>query len=64
MDEKKDDLTTTDGRKVVSFSTSGESYTIESREQAAKGRSAEIQAEIDELKLMSLRRGIRCYKMR
>ena len=33
-----DELTTGDGRKVLSFSASGESYSIESSEQAAKGR--------------------------
>ncbi|MBQ2790613.1 MAG: hypothetical protein IJE97_13335 [Thermoguttaceae bacterium] len=53
-----DELTTADGRKVVAFSSAGESYTVESTEQAAKGESAKIQAELDALKLRSLRRGM------
>lgn len=61
---QKDDLTTSDGRKIVMFSASGESFTVESREQAAKGRIAEIQAEIEEMKLASMKRGIRITKMR
>lgn len=60
----KDDLTTADGRKIVMFSASGESFTVESREQAAKGRIAEIEAEIEEMKLASMKRGIRITKMR
>ena len=58
----QDDLTTADGRKIVSFSTAGESYAIESREQAAKGRLAELQAEEEEFKLASMKRGIRVTK--
>lgn len=53
-----DELTTADGRKVVAFSSAGESYTVESTEQAAKGESAKIQAELDAMKLRSLRRGM------
>ena len=31
-----DELTTADGRKVINFSAAGESYSIETTEQAAK----------------------------
>ena len=62
--EKKDDLTAEDGRKVISFSPSGEAYSLESTEQAAKGKSAEIQAEIDAFKLASMKGGIRRTKFR
>ena len=41
------ELTTGDGRKITSFSAGGESYQIESTEQAAHGRKAEIEAEIE-----------------
>lgn len=60
--QNADDLTTADGRKIVSFSTGGESYTVEGREQTAKGRLAEIQVEEEEMKLRSMRRGIRVTK--
>lgn len=59
-----DELTTADGRKVLSFSASGESYTIESSEAAAKGRSAAAQAEMDEIKLAMMKRGIIVTKLR
>ena len=52
-----------DWRKIISFSAGGESYGVETTEQAAHGRKAEIEAEIEELKLLSLRRGIRRVKM-
>ena len=55
---KKDDLTTSDGRKIINFSAGGESYGVETTEQAARGKKAEIEAEIEELKLRALRRGI------
>lgn len=57
------DLTTDDGRKIVSFSTAGESYSVETTEQAAKGKIAEIDAEIAEIKLNAIRRGIRRVKI-
>ena len=60
----QDGLKLNDGRKITSFTSGGESFAVESTEQAARGRSAEIQAEIDEIKLNSLRRGIRVRKMR
>lgn len=60
--ETRDDLTTSDGRKIISFSTSGESYAVETREQAAKGRIAELQAEEEEMKLLSMKRGLRVTK--
>jgi len=59
-----DELTTGDGRKVLSFSASGESYSIESTEQAARGRSAAAQAEMDEIKLAMMKRGILVTKLR
>jgi len=59
-----DELATADGRKVLSFSAGGESYTIESSEAAAKGRSAAAQAEMDEIKLAMMKRGIIVTKLR
>lgn len=61
--DDRNDLTTSDGRKIISFSAGGESYGVESTEQAAHGRKAEIEADIEDLKLLSLRRGIRRVKM-
>lgn len=61
--DEKNDLTTSDGRKIISFSASGESYGVETTEQAAKGRKAEIEAEIEEMKLHALRYGIRRVKI-
>lgn len=61
---ERDNLTTADGRKIISFSTGGESYALETREQAAKGRLAELQAEEEALKLASMKRGIRVSKFR
>ena len=37
-------LETDDGRKVINFSVGGESYGIETTEQAAKGKKEEIEA--------------------
>lgn len=62
--ETRDELTVKDGRKITSFSASGESFVVESTEQAARGKSAEIQAEIDEIRLRSLKGGIKIRKMR
>ena len=45
-DEKKDDLTTGDGRKILSFSAGGESYTVESTSQAAQGDKSALEAEL------------------
>lgn len=59
-----DELTAGDGRKVLSFSASGESYSIESTEQAAKGRQAAAEAEMAELKLAMMKRGILVTKLR
>ena len=61
--DDRNDLTTSDGRKIISFSTSGESYGVETSEQAAHGKKAEVEAEIEELKLQALRRGIRRVKI-
>ena len=61
--DEKNDLTTSDGRKIISFSAGGESYGVETTEQAAKGRKAEIEAEIEEMKLHALRYGIRRVKL-
>lgn len=58
-----DDLTTADGRKIISFAAAGESYAVESTEQAAKGKTAEIESEIEEMKLRALRRGIRHIRL-
>lgn len=48
--EQRDDLTTEDGRKITSFSAGGESYNIESAEQAAKGKLAELEAALATLR--------------
>jgi len=61
--DSKNDLTTSDGRKIINFSAGGESYGVETTEQAAKGRKAEIEAEIEEMKLHALRYGIRRVKL-
>lgn len=60
--QQDDELTTADGRKIVSFSTAGESYSVESREQAAKGRLVELQVQEEEMKLASMKRGVRVTK--
>lgn len=62
-EERKDDLTTDDGRKIVSFTTSGESFTVESTEQTAKGQTAEVETEIQKMKLAAMRRGIRHIRL-
>ena len=64
MNEDKNELTTSDGRKITSFAAGGESYSIESTEQAARGKSAEIKAEMDEIKLRSMKRGIVIWKLK
>lgn len=58
-----DELTTADGRKVVSFSAAGESYAVETTEQAARGKSAELEAEMQEIKLRAMKRGIRHIRL-
>lgn len=64
MNEDNNELTTSDGRKITSFSAGGESYTVESTEQSARGKSAEIKAEMDEIKLRSMKRGIVIWKLK
>lgn len=64
MEEERDELTTADGRKITSFAAGGESYSIESTEQAARGKSAEVKAELDEIKLKAAKRGITLWKIR
>ena len=61
--DSKNDLTTSDGRKIINFSAGGESYGVETTEQAAKGRKAESEAEIEEMKLHALRYGVRRVKI-
>ncbi len=46
MENKKDNLTTPDGRKITSFSASGESYNVESTRDAAEGKKAELEAQL------------------
>lgn len=58
-----DELTTADGRKVINFSAAGESYSIETTEQAAKGEAAEVETEIQKIKLRAMRRGIRHIRL-
>ena len=56
-------LDTGDGRKVISFSVGGESYGIETTEQAEKGKIAEAEAELAQIKLQAVKRGIRRVKI-
>lgn len=62
MEENKD-LETDDGRKIVAFSTAGESFTVESTEQTAKGQSAEVEVEVAKMKLHAMKRGIRHIRL-
>lgn len=61
--DDRNDLTTSDGRKIINFSAGGESYGVETTEQAAHGKRAEIEAEIETLKLAALRGGIKRIKI-
>lgn len=61
--DSADDLTTADGRKVTSFSAAGESYDVESTEQAARGKTAEVETQIQEMKLRAMKGGIRRIKL-
>ena len=61
--DEKNDLTTSDGRKIINVLAAGESYGVETTEQAGKGRRAEIEAEIEEMTLHALRYGIRRVKI-
>lgn len=58
-----DELTVPDGRKVIGFAASGESYSIETTEQSARGKSAELETEMQEIKLRAMRRGIRHIRL-
>ncbi|MBQ9016653.1 hypothetical protein IJ103_00195 [Candidatus Saccharibacteria bacterium] len=58
------ELTTGDGRKIISFNAGGESYTVESTEQAARGKKAEIEAELAAIKMQAARRGVQIKKLR
>lgn len=62
-DVAADELTVPDGRKVIGFAASGESYSIETTEQSARGKSAELEAEMQEIKLRAMRRGIRHIRL-
>lgn len=53
------DYKTSDGRRILSVTNAGVSVTLESGEAAAKARKAEIEAEIEEIKLNALRGGIK-----
>ncbi|MBR0226124.1 MAG: hypothetical protein IJL92_08720 [Thermoguttaceae bacterium] len=57
-ERNNDDLTTSDGRKIVSFSSAGEAYTVESTNQAAQGKKAEL-----EFELMKRRAGFNPLKL-
>lgn len=50
---------TSDGRRILSASNAGVSVTLESGEQAAKARKAELEAAMDEIKLNALMGGIK-----
>lgn len=58
-----ENLTTDDGRKVVSFSTGGESYTVETSEQSARGELEALKKFEEEIKLQAMKRGIRRIKL-
>lgn len=59
MEPNTTEYKTSDGRRIISVSNAGVSVTLESGEQAAKARKAEIEAEMDEIKLAALRGGIK-----
>lgn len=52
---------TSDGRRILSAINAGVSVTLESGEQAAKARKAELEAEMDEIKLAAMRGGIKLH---
>ena len=60
---QQDDLTAADGRKVISFNVGGESYNLETTEQAARGVKEAIEAEIEAVKLGALKRGVKRVKI-
>lgn len=53
---------TSDGRRILSATNAGVSVTLESGEQAAKARKAELEAEMDEIKLAAMRGGIKLHR--
>ena len=57
-----DKYRTSDGRRFLSVNNAGVSVTLESGEQAAKARKAELEAEMDEIKLAAMRGGIRLHR--
>lgn len=66
-----ENLETPDGRKVTSIATSGISVALETGAQAAqteteraRARKESVEAEIAEMKLASMKRGIGVFKMR
>ena len=58
-----ENLITDDGRKVVSFSTGGESYTVETSEQSARGELEALKKLEEEIKLQAMKRGIKRIKL-
>lgn len=62
MAENENKYTAPDGRKIINVTNAGVSVTLESGEAAAKARKAEIEAEIAEMKLLALKRGVRIHR--
>ena len=50
---------TADGRRIISAANAGVNVTLETGEQAAKAKKAEIEAAIEEIKLQGLMGGIK-----
>ena len=50
---------TADGRRIISAGNAGVNVTLETGEQAAKAKKAELEAAIEEIKLQGLMGGIK-----
>lgn len=48
-----------DGRKIINVTNAGVSVAVETTEQAAKGRQADVAAEMDAIKLACMRQGVK-----
>lgn len=59
MADLNESYTAADGRKILSVSNAGTSVSLESTEQAGKGLEALTRAEMAQIKLHAMRRGIR-----
>ncbi|MGI5831418.1 MAG: hypothetical protein ACOX6D_02635 [Thermoguttaceae bacterium] len=53
--------TAEDGRKMISVTNAGTSVTLETTEQAARGTQATAEAEMAQIKLHGMKRGLRAH---